>query len=115
MSALFRLLLLLWPCFPASAEPLRPGLRDEFEGLLRWNGRDDGCEGTFVEGRTSFFCFDAGRISSRSTGTPRETRKRRRMRERFQSGGWRGGGATSWFQRDSLGGVSMVGNVWGGG
>src|SRR5690606_10554109 len=39
------------------------------------------------EGRTSFFCLDeAGRISSRSMGTPRETRKRRRMRERIQSG-----------------------------
>ena len=61
-------------------------------------GVDEGvrCAGrALVEGRTSFFCFEAGRISSRSTGTPRETRKRRRMRERFQSGGWRGGGATS--------------------
>lgn len=55
-----------------------------------------------MEGRTSFFCFEVGRISSRSTGIPRETRKSRRMRERFQSGGWRGGGATSWFHKDSL-------------
>jgi hypothetical protein len=39
------------------------------------------------DGRTSFFCLEAGRISSRSTGTPRETRKRRRIRERIQSGG----------------------------
>jgi hypothetical protein len=49
----------------------------------------------FMEGRISFFCLEAGRISSRSTGTPRETRKSRRIRERIQSGGWRGGGATS--------------------
>jgi hypothetical protein len=55
-----------------------------------------------VEGRISFFCLEAGRISSRSMGTPRETRKRRRMRERSQSGGWRGGGATSWDQRERL-------------
>lgn len=48
-----------------------------------------------VEGRISFFCLDAGRISSRSTGTPRDTRKRRRIRERIQLGGWRGGAATS--------------------
>lgn len=56
----------------------------------------------WMEGRISFFCFEAGRISSRSTGTPRETRKSRRMRERIQSGGWRGGGATSWDQREAL-------------
>jgi hypothetical protein len=48
-----------------------------------------------VEGRMSFFCFEAGRISSRSMGTPREIRKSLRMRERIQFGGWRGGGATS--------------------
>ena len=47
-------------------------------------GRDEG-EG--VNGRMSFFCLEAGRISSRSTGTPRETRKRRRMRDRTQFGG----------------------------
>ena len=63
------------------------------------------------EGRTSFFCLDAGRISSRSTGTPRETRKRRRMRERIQSGGWRGGGATSWDQREAERGVRKMGFV----
>lgn len=55
----------------------------------------------FMEGSTSFFCLEAGRISSRSTGTPRETRKRRRMRDLVQFGGWRGGGATSWDQRES--------------
>lgn len=55
----------------------------------------------FNDGRMSFFCFDAGRISSRSTGTPRETRNRRRVRERIQSGGARGGGATSCDQRDA--------------
>ena len=51
------------------------------------------------EGRTNFRCFEAGSISSRSTGTPRDTRNSRRMRERTQSGGCRGGGAMSWFQR----------------
>jgi hypothetical protein len=63
----------------------------------------------FKDGRTSFFCFDAGRISSRSTGTPKETRNRRRIRERIQSGGCRGGGATSWVQREALRGVKNMG------
>lgn len=54
-----------------------------------------------IEGRMSFFCFEAGRISSRSTGTPRDTRKSRRMRDLTQFCGWRGGGATSWDQSDS--------------
>lgn len=62
-----------------------------------------------VEGRISFFCFEAGRISSRSIGTPREIRKSRRMRERIQFGGWSGGGATSWDQREALRGVRKVG------
>jgi len=56
---------------------------------------------SFVEGKMSFFCLLAGNISSRSTGTPRETRKRRRMRERSQLGGAKGGGAISWVYRDS--------------
>lgn len=55
-----------------------------------------------VDGRMSFFCLEAGRISSKSTGTPRLTRKRRRMRERIQLGGAKGGGATSWAQREAL-------------
>lgn len=63
----------------------------------------------FMEGRMSFFCLDAGRISSRSTGTPRDTRKRRRIRERIQLGGWRGGGATSCDQREALLGVVKIG------
>lgn len=65
-----------------------------------------------VEGRISFFCLEAGRISSRSTGTPRETRNSRRMRERIQSGGWRGGGATSWDQREALRWVRKTGLSW---
>jgi hypothetical protein len=65
--------------------------------------------GRLMEGRISFFCFEAGRISSRSTGTPRETRNRRRMRERIQSGGCSGGGATSWDQSDALRGVRKIG------
>jgi len=55
----------------------------------------------FIDGRMSFFCLDAGRISSSETGIPRETRKSRRIRERIQFGGWRGGGATSWDQREA--------------
>jgi hypothetical protein len=62
-----------------------------------------------MDGRISFFCLDAGRISSRSTGTPRDTRKSRLIRERIQFGGWRGGGATSWDQRDALRGVRNMG------
>lgn len=57
-------------------------------------------DGVVCWGRTSFFCLEAGRISSRSTGTPRETRKRRRIRDLTQFCGWRGGEATSWDQRE---------------
>ena len=56
----------------------------------------------------SFFCFDAGKISSRSTGTPRETRKRRRMRDRTQFGGCNGGGATSCDQSERLRSVRNI-------
>lgn len=55
-----------------------------------------------MDGRISFFCLLAGNISSRSTGTPKETRKRRRIRDRFQFGGCSGGGATSCDHRDRL-------------
>jgi hypothetical protein len=65
-------------------------------------GRGDLSPGIWIEGRMSFFCFEAGRISSRSTGTPRDTRKSRRMRERTQSGGCSGGGATSCVHNDLL-------------
>jgi hypothetical protein len=60
------------------------------------------------DGRTSFFCFDAGRISSKSTGTPSDTRNSRRVRERIQSGGASGGGATSWDHSDAERGVANV-------
>lgn len=53
-----------------------------------------------MDGRTSFFCLDAGRISSKSTGTPRETRNRRRIRDLTQFWGWSGGGATSCDHRE---------------
>lgn len=82
------------PCFRREIEPApreSVELRGEEEDLDRW-----------IEGKMSFFCLEAGRISSRSTGTPRETRKRRRMRDRIQLGGWSGGGATSWDQREAL-------------
>ena len=76
------------PCLNLDMDLESLDVRGEAEEMLR-------------EGRTSFFCLEAGRISSRSTGTPRETRKRRRVRERIQSGGARGGGATSWDQREA--------------
>ena len=48
-----------------------------------------------IDGRMSFFCFEAGNISSRSTGTPSDTRNSRLILDRIQLGGWSGGGATS--------------------
>jgi len=85
-------------CFKREIERESLDVRGEPGGRLRW-----------MEGRMSFFCLEAGRISSRSTGTPRETRKRRRMRDRIQLGGWRGGGATSWDHREALRGVRKIG------
>lgn len=73
--------------------PPSPSFRD-------WLGFGDATSRS-TDGRMSFFCLDAGRISSRSTGTPSETRKSRRMRDLTQFCGWRGGGATSWDQRES--------------
>ena len=64
------------------------------------DGRGDLSPGIFIEGRMSFFCFEAGKISSRSTGTPSETRKSRRILERTQSGGCSGGGATSCVHKE---------------
>jgi hypothetical protein len=71
-------------------------------------GRGDFSPGMWIDGKMSFFCFEAGRISSRSTGTPRETRKRRRIRERTQSGGCNGGGATSCVHNDLLRSVRNI-------
>jgi len=62
----------------------------------------------FMDGRMSFFCLDAGRISSRSTGTPSETRNSLLIRDRIQFGGCSGGGATSCDQRDALLGVKNM-------
>lgn len=56
----------------------------------------------------SFFCFEAGRISSRSTGTPNETKNSRRIRERTQFGGCKGGGATSCDHRERLRSVRKI-------
>lgn len=72
------------------------------------DGRGDFSPGMWMDGKTSFFCLDAGRISSRSTGTPRDTRKSRRMRERTQSGGCSGGGATSCVHKDLLRSVRNI-------
>lgn len=52
-------------------------------------------EARFMFGSTRRFCLEGGRISSRSTGTPSETRKRRRILLRVQLGGCMGGGWTS--------------------
>jgi hypothetical protein len=55
-----------------------------------------------VLGKINFFCLpEDGRISSKSTGTPRLTRNSRRMRERTQLDGCNGGGATSWDHKDA--------------
>lgn len=89
---------------PCLRRDIEPGIRESVD--VRGE-MDDGKR--FVEGRISFFCFEAGRISSRSTGTPRETRNSRRMRERIQLGGWRGGGATNWDQREALRCVKKMG------
>lgn len=51
-------------------------------------------------GRTRRFCLDGGRISSRSTGTPRDTRKSRRIRLRVQFGGAIGGGCSNCCHRE---------------
>lgn len=51
-------------------------------------------------GSTSRFCLLGGRISSKSTGTPRLTRNILRMRDFVQLGGWVGGGETSCCQRE---------------
>ena len=56
--------------------------------LLSVDVRSEPFEETLCnDGRTNFFCFEAGRISSRSTGTPKETRKSRLMLDLIQSGG----------------------------
>ena len=55
-----------------------------------------------IDGNTSFFCLEAGNISSRSMGTPRDTRNKRRIRDRSQFGGCSGGGATNWAHSEAL-------------
>lgn len=57
-------------------------------------------EGFVISGSMSFFCFEGGRISSRSTGTPRLMRKRRRIRDWVQFGGCKGGGVMSCFHSE---------------
>lgn len=85
------------PCESTEVEDVLPSLclRREIE-RVSVDVRGELAEGLrCIEGRMSFFCFEAGRISSKSTGTPRETRNSLRIRDRIQFGGWRGGGATS--------------------
>lgn len=90
--------------FPSEA--LRRDTDPTARESVEFRGDDDE---RLMDGRMSFFCFEAGRISSRSIGTPRETRKRRRIRERIQFGGCKGGGATSCDQSDALRCVRKVG------
>ena len=85
-------------CFNRTLDPVRRAPGGDWDSLRRR-----------IDGRMSFFCLEAGRISSRSTGTPRETRKRRRMRERTQLGGCKGGGATSCDQSERLLSVRNIG------
>ena len=84
-------------CFTLAREPFRLPCDLERELLCNW-----------VDGKTSFFCLEAGNISSRSTGTPRDTRNNRRIRERTQLGGCKGGGATSWDQSERLRSVRKI-------
>lgn len=63
-----------------------------------WRG--DAVEERLMLGRTRRFCFEGGKISSRSTGTPRETRNSRRIRLRVQFGGAMGGGCRSCCHSD---------------
>lgn len=90
---------------------MSPGLGDldGFGARLPDRRESVDVRGEFMDGRTSFFCLEAGKISSRSTGTPSETRKSRLMRERIQSGGWRGGGATSCDHKEAERGVRKMG------
>ena len=74
-------------------------LRRAIERFLASDGTGEDSDGVY--GRISFFCFDFGRISSKSTGTPSDTRKSRRIRERTQFGGCKGGGAISCCQSES--------------
>lgn len=87
--------------FTRPRAPLRPS--DDSRGDLS--------PGMWIDGRISFFCLDAGKISSRSTGTPRDTRKSRRMRERTQSGGCSGGGAINCAHNDLLRSVRNIDRV----
>lgn len=77
-------------CNPASASIVAVSARRDGERSLSASS----------DGNTSFFCLLAGKISSRSTGTPRETRNSRRMGDNTQFGGWSGGGATSCAHKD---------------
>jgi hypothetical protein len=65
-------------------------------------GRGDRSPGIGMEGSMSFFCLEAGNISSRSTGTPSDTRNKRLILDRTQSGGCNGGGAMSCDHSDVL-------------
>lgn len=111
------------PLLPVDDEPVppadsgSPGLGDleGFGARLPDRRESEDVRGEFMDGRTSFFCLEAGKISSRSTGTPSETRNSRLMRERIQSGGWRGGGATSCDHKEAERGVRKIGLSFEGG
>ena len=64
-----------------------------------WRG--EAVEERLMLGRTRRFCLEGGNISSRSTGTPSETRNRRRIRLLVQFGGAIGGGWRSCCHNES--------------
>jgi len=98
------LLLLLPNESTLTFESFCPLIRDiaPFAPLESIEPRGDRSDDRCIEGKMSFFCLLAGNISSRSTGTPRDTRKSLRIRDLSQSGGAKGGGATSCEYNDKL-------------
>ena len=95
-------------CFSLIRDPFRRPSDGDFESLRK-----------LVDGKISFFCLEAGSISSKSTGTPRETKNSRRIRDRTQFGGCKGGGATSCDHKERLRSVRNIeyfsgsGDDWG--
>lgn len=103
-SSFLRLLLLLPDESRLILESFCPLIRDiaPFAPLESIDPRGDRSDDKCIDGKMSFFCLLAGNISSRSTGTPKDTRKSLRIRDLSQSGGANGGGATSCEYNDKL-------------
>jgi len=88
------------PVLQSSVVELSLSASWSFSRSIAFDARGEPLGARLMLGKTRRFCFEGGKISSRSTGTPRETRKRRRMRLRVQLGGCMGGGETSCCQRE---------------